>query len=192
MVTARGQWAILGLALFAIGLGMLAQIVFQPVVPDGSTRADTAPAARDAGITPGITAIQRMDKALAERDFSTAQLAWHAAYAAALRSRSSESMLEVGDAYLRIGEVTGARQAAEPRAREIYLAAFFRARAEGSLDGVLRAAEAFAGLGDHEVAQQGVRIAQRLVAQARDPLADERVQAFAQHLAARRLAAAGP
>ena len=49
---------------------------------------------------------------------------------------------------------------------------------QGSLDGVLRTAEAFAALGGREVVEQGVRIAEGLATQRRDGQASERVRTF--------------
>ena len=68
---------------------------------------------------------------------------------------------------------SGARQPWEADARQAYLGALFRARAEASLDGVLRATEAFATLGDRDVAEEGLRIAESVAlrtgtAEARD------------------------
>lgn len=101
-------------------------------------------------------------------------------------------MLEVGDAYLRIGKVVGSPKVAEAKARRAYLSALFRARAQRSLDGVLRVAGAFDGLGDQEVVAQCVRIAEGLAEQARDPRAQDRVRAFRERLANRFLAAGPP
>jgi hypothetical protein len=67
------------------------------------------------------------------------------------------------------------------KARQAYLTALFRARDEGSMDGVLRAAWAFADLGDREVVDGALRIADRLAATAGDG-AGERVQAAARLL----------
>lgn len=130
--------------------------------------------------TPHIRAV---DEALAEKRLSTAMQAWYEAYQAARGSRHWEAMVEVGDAYLRIGEVSGFRKASEPKARQIYLTALFRARQQGALDGVLRTAEVFAALGDREVVVQCLRIAEGLVAQARDAQAHARAQALRQRLA---------
>ncbi len=132
---------------------------------------------------PWTVHIQQVDDALAKRDLSAAERAWHDAYAAALGSRRWEGMVEVGDAVRRIGAMGGSRTAADARARRIYLTALFRARQEGSLDGVLRAAEAFSALGDPQVVVQCIRIAERLAAQRRDAQARERVHAFSQRLA---------
>jgi hypothetical protein len=56
------------------------------------------------------------------------------------------------------------------------MSALCRARRDGSFDGVLRVAEAFAALGDHEVVDQCLRIAERLARDDRDLRG--RVQAF--------------
>jgi hypothetical protein len=65
------------------------------------------------------------------------------------------------------------RQPWEADARQAYLGALFRARAEASLDGVLRATGAFATLGDRDIAEEGLRIAESVAlrmgtAEARD------------------------
>lgn len=127
--------------------------------------------------------VTRIDDALTRRDVSAAVRAWTDAHSAALRSRHWEGMLDVGDAYLRVGDVSGFRRASEPKARQLYLGAFFRARAQRSLDGVLRAGRAFAALGDWEVAAQCVRTAEAIAARDRDPHAGARVRAFALELA---------
>ncbi len=152
----------------------------------------TAHAAASLGTGPGgspapawTVHLQQVDEALARKDVSAAGRAWHTAYLTALRSRRWEGMLEVGDAYLRIGEVSGFREASEPKARRLYLSALFRARNAGDLVGVLRAAEAFAQLGDREVVENCLVIADRLAARAADPLARERVREFASRLATR-------
>ena len=72
-------------------------------------------------------------------------------------------MLAVGDAALRLGEVIRGPRVAVTQAREAYLAALFRARDRRSLDGVLRAAEAFDRMGDGELADRARRVADILV-----------------------------
>ena len=141
--------------------------------------------------TPWAAHIQRMDGALARKDVGAAEQAWHAAYLAALASRRWEGRAAVGDAYLRIGQVAGARKTAEAKARTSYLAALFYARQQGSLEGVLRVAEAFAALGDREVAEGCLRMADALAADARDPQARDRVRAYRERLATRFLEAHG-
>ena len=89
---------------------------------------------------------------------------WHDAYGAALESRTWESMIAVGDAFLAIGRVSGAVRGARQNAREAYLTALIRARRDRSVDGVLRAADAFRRLDDRAVAEHCLRIAGQLAA----------------------------
>lgn len=138
---------------------------------------------------PWAAQLQKLDEALAKKNVSAALIAWHEAYTLALGSRRWEGMVEVGDGYLRIGDALNARKPYVPRARESYLTALFRARQQGSLDGVLRAAEGFAALGDHEVVEQCIRIAERLATESGDGKALDRVHAFAERWADRSLAA---
>ncbi len=141
--------------------------------------------------SPWAASIQQMDEALARRDIGGAERAWHAAYFAALRSRRWEGRLAVGEAYLRIGGGAKGPQTAGAKARENYLAALFLARQQGSLDGVLRVAEAFAALGDREVVDGCLRIADRLALAGGDPRAPARVRAFREQLGVRSLEAEG-
>lgn len=170
------------MGLCLIGLGLL------EITADGSTKVLTryGDAVRERRPTqvgraatraewPGH--LRRVEEALAQKKVSAAVSAWHDAYVAALGSRGWEGLVEVADAYLRLGEVSGSRNASEAKVRQLYLTAFFRAREQGSLEGVLRTAEAFAALGDREVAEQALSVAQRLAAQTQDEQARERVRA---------------
>ena len=114
---------------------------------------------------PWIFPLQKVEEALELKNIGAADFAWHKAYVAALGTRRWEGMVEVGQAYLRIAEAAGVRKAAEPRARRCYMTALFRAREQGSLDGVLRVAEAFAALDDRAMVDQSFMIAQRLADQ---------------------------
>lgn len=129
--------------------------------------------------------VRRMEQALAQKNVSDAELAWHDAYATTLAGRRWEGLIAVGDAALRIGEVMGARPGRQAKARWLYLAALFQARERGSLDGVLRTAQAFAALGDREMADQAIRIATDLAVRSREAEASIRVRAFAERLEAR-------
>ena len=115
---------------------------------------------------------------LAEHDVPGALAAWRDAHAAALAGPGWEGMLEVGHAYLRIGDAAEFRRAFVPRAREHFLGALLRARQVGSIDGVLSAAEAFASLGDLGVVRQAVGIAASLVRREPDTHAAERLDAL--------------
>ena len=131
------------------------------------------------------TQLQRVDDVLARNDLAGAEMLWREAYAAALKSRHWEGMVASGDAYRRLGERANFRKVSDAKAREAYLAALFRARSEGSLEGVLRVAERFVDLGDHAVVEQCLGVARTVAARSRDPLAGERVRNFAARWAAR-------
>jgi hypothetical protein len=97
-----------------------------------------------------------IDAALARKEMSRAVFEWRDAYGVALRSRSWESMVAVGDAAVRIDAVAS-RPAGHPsgfraEARQAYLRALLDARAAGSPEGVQRVAAAFGALGDAEMA----------------------------------------
>ena len=132
-----------------------------------------------AALPPWTAPLQRVEQALTGRNISAAEVAWHEAYGAALRSRQRwDGLIEVGEAYLRIGEVANGRQAAQATARRLYLSALFRARQQGALDGVLRTAAAFAALRDREAVTQCLHVADQLAERARDPQARAWVEAF--------------
>jgi hypothetical protein len=111
---------------------------------------------------PWALSIAAADAALARRDVNAAVQARHDAYSAALASRRWQGMVAVGDLILRIGDARSTSATAPAQARQAYLIALFRARAEGSVEGVMRTAEAFAALGDREVAENSVVIARTL------------------------------
>lgn len=122
--------------------------------------------------------LRTVDAAIARRDVSAALRAWHDAYVTALADDRWDGVYHAADAYLRIGEISGVRRDSEPKARELYLTAFFRARSQRALDGVLRTAEAFATLGDRDVSVQCLLTAERmLVALSNDEDAARRVDA---------------
>src|SRR2546425_800656 len=97
-----------------------------------------------------------------------------------------------GDLYRRIGARGGFHVAAVARARECYLTALLRARGERSLDGVLRATEAFVDLGDEAVVERGLDIARQVAAHDADPRGRERVELLAARWAARMGRAGAP
>ena len=104
-----------------------------------------------------ITAI---GEAVQRGDLATARAAWDDAYRSLRRTRDWQGMAALGDAALEVASASGARQPWDADARQAYLGALFRARAEASLDGVLRATDAFATLGDRDIAEEGLRIAE--------------------------------
>lgn len=148
------------------GLGL----VLSSVLASGVAVARGAdPSAPRQVIAPWAGHLATMDAALATGDVVTAQAAWREGYGVALGSRRWDGFAAAGDAALRLGRASGAPSAGVPRARELYLAALFRARDAGSLDGVLRVAASFNSLGDREVTTQAVRMADRLAARGATP-----------------------
>ena len=99
---------------------------------------------------------------LAAGHVDVAVRAWHDAYGAALENRSWESMIAVGDAFMKIGRAAGTPSGARMNAREAYLTALIRARRNHSVDGALRSGEAFAGLGERAIVEQSLYIAAQL------------------------------
>ena len=119
--------------------------------------ADVAPLRAEPRVIPeaAYTAPLRLvDEALARQDGTAASRAWQDAYAASVGSTSWEGLVAAGDAARRIGEAIGSRGPAEAKARTAYLAAFFRARQQGAVVGMLSAADGFAALGDSEVSER--------------------------------------
>jgi hypothetical protein len=173
MNTGRIGRVVAGSIAMALALGL------SPVA--ARARGDTAgPPRRDEAWTPHV---RGAEDALARRDAGAAERAWHEAYIAAMGSWRWEGAIEVADLYLRIGEATGLSQAATARARNLYLIALFRARQQGSIDGLLRAAEGFARVAERDVADQCLRLAERLAWERGDPGAAARVRALATRLA---------
>jgi hypothetical protein len=122
-----------------------------------------------------LTAI---DNALARRDVSAAVRAWHDAYSVALVSGGWQPLIDVGDAFLRIGDAAGTPGASKANARHVYMSALRRAQRMDDPNGVLAVASAFAGLGDDAVATQCAVLAERLATTAGDAVALERVRGF--------------
>jgi hypothetical protein len=129
--------------------------------------------------------LEAMDAAIAAGNASAAVLAWRHAYSAALDQPGWRGLVHVAGAALRIAVIPGFRKAAESRARESYWTALFRARRQGSLTGVLDAAEAFGTLGDRVMVEQCIRIAERLALLTGDAEAADRVRTLAAGLAQR-------
>lgn len=109
-----------------------------------------------------MVSLAAVDDALMAGNVSAAMSAWHPVYAAALQDQGWEGLIAVGDARLRIERAAGSHGRAQ--ARQIYLTALIRAQRHGSVEGAVRAASAFAALGDREVAAQAVHIAASLEA----------------------------
>jgi hypothetical protein len=136
--------------------------------------------------------LDAMDVAISAKNASAAVLAWRHAYSAALDQPGWRGLVEVAGAALRISSIDGFKKAAESRAREAYWTALFRARRQGSLNGVLDAAEAFGTLGDRVMVEQCIRIAERLALLTADADAADRVRLLAADLTQRYIDAERP
>jgi hypothetical protein len=121
-----------------------------------------------------------VEAALERGDFVAAFRTTEAAHRRATRERRWDSLIEVGDAYYRIAGRPGAPEAASYKARDAYRAALRSARREESLDGVLRAAEAFAQIGDGPDVEMSLHVARDLAGS--DPEAVDDVKAAAGRL----------
>ena len=108
--------------------------------------------------------LSALDAAVAERDRTGAVLTWWDAYGLALGTRKWDAMATVGDAALKVDALLNpggpGPSGFRAEARQAYLVALFRARDAGAPEGIERVADAFAALGDDEVAAQarGIRV----------------------------------
>jgi hypothetical protein len=123
-----------------------------------------------------------MDEALARNDLSTAQRAAYDAFVTTLVTVTWEGKIAVGQAYQRLAERSEWQVEALKTARKAYFDAFVLARQQGSLDGVLESAAAFARLGDPAVVDQCLMFA-RILAERAGGDAPRRVAAWAERLA---------
>ena len=109
-----------------------------------------------------IQQVTLVDEAIEQSDLRLAMYEWREAYGAAVGSRRWEAMAEVGERTLRISELAGDSQEFRAQARKAYRNALFRARAQRSVEGVQRMADAFERLGHAEVAAEARRMAAEL------------------------------
>jgi len=121
--------------------------------------------------------LQLADAALTSGDARTAQVAWEQAYRIAMRTRTPRGLIQVGEAFLRIGEVSRDRHTAVAQARRIFLEALVQARARRDALGAAAAATAFARLGDRDVAARGFEMALTIARQHGDIAAREQIAA---------------
>lgn len=111
-------------------------------------------------ISPDTVTLPARASAADRDDGAAAERAWRQSYVAARRSRGWSPLIAVADAHGRLA--VAAQQAVRPQLRELYLEVLLRARAEGSLEGVLRAGEGFAGLGDRATVSEVLRVARQI------------------------------
>ena len=156
----RSVVAILGLAVALCGLTFSAASGIKRI--SGQLRSPAPPVATSVAAPEVVEGLAAVDRALRAGNVGAGMAAWHPTYAAALRDRGWAGLISVADARLRIERAAGFQKAGESKARELYLMALFRARHEGSVAGVIRAAIAFDQLGDRDVAMQAMRIAATL------------------------------
>ena len=120
-----------------------------------------------------------MEHGVGVHDTGRAQPSWEKMQRAAVESLDWESLIEAGRASLRLVGA-GGRAAAERAARRAFFTALHRACRENSLEGILRAAEAFDDLGDREIVEECVGLAEL---QAEGEPTRRRVAAFVERLA---------
>lgn len=125
---------------------------------------------------PWTAHIQAMDQALVSDDPGESIRAWRQAYSSALSHPGWLGLLTVATASLRLSAFPGLARDAAARARETYWIAFFRARQQRSLNGVLHAAEAFGLLGDYPTVEQCMRVAEGLASRTGDAEELDRVR----------------
>jgi hypothetical protein len=133
----------------------------------------------DRDLAPSLAShLHAMDAALAAQDVRAAVKARHEAEVTARTSSGWEAPLAVGEAPLRLGAAAEVREIAERWARRAFHLTFTRTREASSLEGMLRAAEAFAALGDRETAQHFARVAAELAGKNGGRRDRERVRAL--------------
>lgn len=140
---------------------------------------------------PWTTHIEAMDRAVESGDTTAAVRAWRDGYGVALDHPDWAGLVHVAAASVRMGVLPGMRKACESRARETYCTALFRARKEGSLNGVLQTAEAFGSLGDRTMVEQCIKLAEGLAALGADADAASRVRVLTEDLVRRYVETAG-
>jgi len=125
---------------------------------------------------PWTAHIEAMDQALESNDPGESIRAWRQAYSSALSHPGWLGLLTVANASLLLSAFPGLARDAAARARETYWIAFFRARQQRSLNGVLHAAEAFGLLGDYSTVEQCMRVAEGLATSTGDTEQLDRVR----------------
>jgi hypothetical protein len=131
---------------------------------------------------PWTAHIEAMDQALESNDPAESIRAWRQAYSSALSHPGWLGLLTVANASLRLSAFPGLARDAASRARETYWIAFFRARQQRSLNGVLHAAEAFGLLGDYSTVEQCMRVAEGLATSTGDTEQLDRVRVIGARL----------
>jgi hypothetical protein len=145
-----------GVVLSIVALAGLASLALGGVAVDSQVSTQRT-GLREASLAATLPErLAAVDAAITRRDAGRAAYEWREAYGLALGARRWEPMIEVGDAAVRI-DALASRPSGHPtgfraEARQAYLRALFQARAQRSPEGIERAAQAFAALGDVEMA----------------------------------------
>jgi hypothetical protein len=121
----------------------------------------------------------RAEAALDEGQITAAMQHWQEAYAAAIGSRRSDGLVELGHLYRRLPVRDRLGESAIARAGQCYLIALLRARGERSIDAILRSTEAFLELKDETMVAQGLKVAREVAAGDPDPRALNRIAMLA-------------
>jgi hypothetical protein len=157
---------------------MKGSLILVPVVASALVGGmSTPPVTPERGASSAGSLRMSVEAALERGDHSTALRTTQVAHRRASREGRWEALIEVGDAYYRIADRTGAPEAAGHEARQAYRAAFQSARRAESLDGVLRAAEAFAQLGDADDVELSLGVARYLAGSDAEAVHDVRAMA---------------
>jgi hypothetical protein len=99
--------------------------------------------------------LDRAEAAMSQGEIRRAELWWEEAQRAAMRPTIPPTgLVNVGLAYLKIGEAAHDRATAVARARQLLLRALFRARQHRDVEGLTAVSRAFALLGDCEVSER--------------------------------------
>ena len=131
---------------------------------------------------PWTARLESMNRALAERNPHASIGAWRQAYSAALSDPGWRGLLTVASASLRLRALSGSTADAVARARETSWIAFFRARQQRSLEGVLSAAAVFQNVGDHAAFEHSMRVAEMLATRTGQAAGQDRLRDFMERL----------
>ena len=149
-----------GRAAGSIAIALVVLVV--AVVEWSASQASTGPPSPRPADRTWADHLRVVEAEIARGRVDTAVRAWHDANAIALASGGWEGMIAAGDAFVAIGRAAHTPAGARAFAREAYVTALVRARRAGSLDGALRAADAFHALGDEAIAEGALHVAQQI------------------------------
>ena len=146
-----------GVILSIVALAGIGVLAVGNVATDRPRTTDERPRRSEQRPEPMLSErLAAVDTAIARRDLGRAVHEWRDAYGVALSARRWDAMADVGDAAVRIdalaGHPRGYPTGFRAEARQAYLRALFLARHQRAPEGIERVAQAFAALGDTEMA----------------------------------------